>query len=389
MIKVTHNLKKISINLIKSKGILIISGIGVCMIACTVGFFMGKSKLYKNIPSGYEPTPIKEICVKEREIDVGEVSPDQVVKSSFELLNICNKPITIKEVKASCGCTTTDLSKRVVLPDKNLIVPLTIDISKISDISFQKAIWVGFEEIHGDPNQNIVFQIKGLIDRDGKVLAWPNVLDFGNVIPGQDYKIKVYLRASNQLLSNLPETILIDELKDKILSVKISPEKTKTEVKAVNVALQIPDSAAFNSLNTSLAIKFQTSPPRQVTFQIKANITPGFIVEPKKIYFSTSNTEKTSPVDVKIESINAELPVGISEISSELPIEWKLINSNMKGKQILRVQPSNNLNLSSVKTGQLLIRFSNNFRQEISVVLVPINSSSDKNNDNKKQLDAF
>ena len=362
-----HNITKIY---------FLLFGIGSCVLACIIGYSLGKNKLYKNIPSGYEPTPIKNICIRENIIDVGEVSRGQLVKSSFELLNIGKEPLTIKEVKTSCGCTTADLSKRIVFPGKNLIVPLTINTSKINGNNFQKALRVGFEEINDDPNKSIVFQIKGLIDLTGKVLAWPNVLDFGNMVPGQQSKQKVYFRASNQLTENLPNTIFIDELKEKILNIKTSRENTKSDTKTIDITLKIPDSAIYGELDSMLSVVFQTIPSRIATFQIKANITPGFFIKPTSLYLSVTSTGQSNTADIKIEYVNSKQPIEIREISSELPIKWELIDCDTEGMRIIRVKTVENIELTSVKNGKLTMRFGNNFLQDIKVVLVPIESPS-------------
>jgi len=344
----------------------------ICVAASFIGFNLGKSKIKKNIPKGYEPTPIRGVYCKGKIIDVGEVSRDQLVISSFELLNIGKKPITIKKVKSSCGCTTADLSKCEVRPGENLIIPLTIDISKISSTSFQKNLLVEFENMKSEHNTGIVFKIQGLIDHNGKVLAWPNILDFGNIIAGQERRKKVSFRASTKLIANLPKLILMDELKEKIVNVKISQEKNKSGMKTIDIALKIPDSATFGELNSKLTVKFQTSPTREVVFQIRAHISSGVTVEPQKIYLSVSNKKNNKTMDVKIKSLNTEQPIEINEIFTELPIKWEVINSDTNGKWILRIQPLDNLNLSDVESGILVIHFNNKSQQEIKVFLVPL-----------------
>ena len=350
---------------------------GICVVASFISFALCKSVIKKNIPKGYKPTLIREVYIKGNIIDVGEVSRDQLVISSFELLNIGKKPITIKKVKSSCGCIKADLLKRVVIPGENLIVPLTLDISKISSTSFQKKLLVEFENMKGEHNTGIVFIMQGLIDHSGKVLAWPNILDFGDVIAGQKRSKKVSFRASTKLTTNLPEVILMDELKEKIVNVQISHEKNKSSMKTIDIALKIPDSAKFGELNSKLTVKFQTSPPREVVFQIRAHIFSGVTVEPQKIYLSVSNKKNNNTTDVIIESLNTEHPIEINEISSELPIKWEVINFDTNGKWILRIQPLDNLNLSDVECGVLVIHFNNKSQQEIKVFLVPLCLPSD------------
>lgn len=54
------------------------------------------------------------ILWKSEQIDLGEI-PQNVPKSiDFEFTNTGNTPVTITNVKASCGCTATDYTKTII-----------------------------------------------------------------------------------------------------------------------------------------------------------------------------------------------------------------------------------------------------------------------------------
>ena len=57
-----------------------------------------------------------EIKFKEKEIDFGEIESGETIDIRYEFENIGDKPLIIKNVSASCGCTSTKLEKREYQP---------------------------------------------------------------------------------------------------------------------------------------------------------------------------------------------------------------------------------------------------------------------------------
>jgi len=57
-----------------------------------------------------------EIKFEETEHNFGDITEGDVVKHIFKFTNTGNKPLTIKGVEVSCGCTTTSYTKEPVAP---------------------------------------------------------------------------------------------------------------------------------------------------------------------------------------------------------------------------------------------------------------------------------
>ncbi len=76
------------------------------------------------LPSG-QPQP--KITVPENIHDFGRVKPTAVVTYTFPIVNTGDAPLTISRAYTTCGCTTADISTRVIPPGKVALVTLTFD----------------------------------------------------------------------------------------------------------------------------------------------------------------------------------------------------------------------------------------------------------------------
>ena len=59
--------------------------------------------------------------------DFGKVKVGEIVKHEFVLKNATDKPIKIKEVNTSCGCTASDVKKRDLASGENTVIEVTFD----------------------------------------------------------------------------------------------------------------------------------------------------------------------------------------------------------------------------------------------------------------------
>lgn len=64
-----------------------------------------------------------EIKFKETEIDFGEIESGDTIDINYEFENIGDKPLIIKNVSTSCGCTATQLEKREYQPGEKGKIP--------------------------------------------------------------------------------------------------------------------------------------------------------------------------------------------------------------------------------------------------------------------------
>lgn len=77
--------------------------------------------------------------VKE-EIDLGEIKQNVPRKIEFEFKNTGTEPVLITDVKASCGCTSTDYTKEPVKPGQKTTISATYNAAAMG--TFRKTITV-------------------------------------------------------------------------------------------------------------------------------------------------------------------------------------------------------------------------------------------------------
>lgn len=71
--------------------------------------------------------PQPQIAVPENTHDFGRVKPTAVVTYTFPIFNTGDAPLTISRAYTTCGCTTADITARVIPPGKVALVTLTFD----------------------------------------------------------------------------------------------------------------------------------------------------------------------------------------------------------------------------------------------------------------------
>lgn len=82
----------------------------------------------------------------------------ETIKLYFPLRNIGEKPIVINRVDVSCGCITTELSSKTIMPNKSQTLIVTIDAKNKNGV-FNKSLFVRSTAI----NNLEIIRIKGEI----------------------------------------------------------------------------------------------------------------------------------------------------------------------------------------------------------------------------------
>jgi len=88
--------------------------------------------------------PQSAINFKEIVYNFKEVNYGSDVSHSFFFTNNSNSVVTIKDVKPSCGCTTTDFTKGPIMPGKSGSVSIKYDSSR--EGYFAKSVTVVINE---------------------------------------------------------------------------------------------------------------------------------------------------------------------------------------------------------------------------------------------------
>lgn len=94
-------------------------------------------------------------------VDFGDVAPNSVVEHDFGLTNQSRRPITILQIKKSCGCVEAWASSDVILPAGKVIISASAVMSK-----FAGPFKEGFIIETDDPqNEKIGLTIKGVVKK--------------------------------------------------------------------------------------------------------------------------------------------------------------------------------------------------------------------------------
>jgi len=88
--------------------------------------------------------------------DFGQVKEAEVLKHEFILKNDSTKPLNIKEVNTSCGCTVSEVKKKNLEPGESTLIEVKFDSTGYSG-SVQQYIYVNTDSIE---NPVIRFTIK-------------------------------------------------------------------------------------------------------------------------------------------------------------------------------------------------------------------------------------
>lgn len=95
--------------------------------------------------------------------DFGTVFEQELVKHSFQLINISKTPLTIAKVITSCHCTTakSELIGSTIAPGKLIKVPVTLTLKNTKPSkSFESKVFIEFVET---PHVRVTLSLKGVV----------------------------------------------------------------------------------------------------------------------------------------------------------------------------------------------------------------------------------
>ena len=171
----------------------------------------------------------------ERSYDFGAVPRGGVVRHPFVLANRLTVPITILNLRVSCGCTSGTASASVVAPGQSAIIEAQMDTRNFVG---RKSTTLFVSMMAGNQETEIGLGVSSLILSD--VVLNPGVVDFGLVSRGQvpsqaiaierigkpEWRIVKITSASKAINATLQETRRQDGAVGYQLSVSLKPEAT-------------------------------------------------------------------------------------------------------------------------------------------------------------------
>jgi len=169
----------------------------------------------------------------ERSHDFGPVPRGGVVRHPFLLTNRLTVPITILNLRVSCGCTSGTASASVVAPGQSAIIEAQMDTRNFVG---RKSTTLFVSLVAGNKETEIGLGVSSLILSD--VVLNPGMVDFGLVSRGQvpsqaiaidrigkpDWRIVKITSASKALNATLQETRRQDGAVGYQLSVSLKPD---------------------------------------------------------------------------------------------------------------------------------------------------------------------
>lgn len=107
-------------------------------------------------PTTPKDGPKIEFATKEH--NFGTIKRNSIAEYRFEFVNTGNKPLNIKNVRSSCGCTTPELSQEKIMPGESAYVKVRYNTGIIG--GFNKTVTVSSDAVD---NPRVVLHIKGYV----------------------------------------------------------------------------------------------------------------------------------------------------------------------------------------------------------------------------------
>lgn len=82
------------------------------------------------------------LSLKEKQHDFGKIPQGRPVTHDFEILNAGSRPLLIKDVQATCGCTSPEWDPAPVAPGKSSLVK--VGFNAASEGPFSKTITIHY-----------------------------------------------------------------------------------------------------------------------------------------------------------------------------------------------------------------------------------------------------
>ena len=133
------------------------------------------------------------------EMDLGRVEAGRVIKDVIRFVNTGQEDITIRQIRTSCGCTTSEVENKIIAPGDTAAVEFSLNTRGFRG-EIHKTITIEFE------NQDLKPQsIRLLADCINYLDHYPSYLAFTQLIVNPDTLLHREIRLTNHF--NKPITI--------------------------------------------------------------------------------------------------------------------------------------------------------------------------------------
>jgi uncharacterized cupredoxin-like copper-binding protein len=203
------------------------------------------------------------ISVEKPTHDFGTINQGQKVDHLFAVKNRGDEPLTITQIRSSCGCTAATLSTKTIPPGKSGEVKVTFDSTNFAD-QVTKTVHLD----SNDPrNPSTVLTMQGKIVEI--IAATPRTLNLGSLKAGS--RKEVMLKLENRGTTTFTVTSVHSPMAAIVGTIregKVNPGKSGE----ITVTVAVPREGRF--LSGYLTIQTDSPLKRELTVPIYATITP-------------------------------------------------------------------------------------------------------------------
>ena len=203
------------------------------------------------------------ISVEKSTHDFGTINQGQKVDHLFTVKNRGDEPLTITQIRSSCGCTAATLSTKTIPPGKSGEVKVTFDSTNFAD-QVTKTVHLD----SNDPrNPSTVLTMQGKIVEI--IAATPRTLNLGSLKAGS--RKEIMLKLENRGATTFTVTSVHSPMAGIVGTIregKVNPGKSGE----ITVTVAVPREGRF--LSGYLTIQTDSPLKRELVIPVYATITP-------------------------------------------------------------------------------------------------------------------
>lgn len=257
--------------------------------------------------------------------DFGESYPNQTLTCNFELTNIGNQPLTITNVKTSCGCTAAVLSATTILSDATGLVEIKMTTSNPGNMKKTATVY------SNDPKRpQVQLTVSATVKQ---VWAWSpsQSFYFGAVAADDNPSMEL-------ILKNTEETdFKIIECKQNRPEFKVEFGEIKNH--AVPVKVSVLPTAKRVTLFDYLTIVTDNPKQPEIRIQARAEVVGDVQIQPKHLFAGNVSEGDLITREVVVKpSKKLDQPFAVTKLESKfLNLQGEIAQTNPDGSVTLKV----------------------------------------------------
>ncbi|MDR0611027.1 MAG: DUF1573 domain-containing protein [Planctomycetaceae bacterium] len=267
--------------------------------------------------------------IEPEQINFGNIVEGELIEGQTRLINHSNNSIEVISIHTSCGCTSSNLSEKVIALGQEIILPFSIRTNgKVGDFTAQFEI--SYREQNSNEIKKSFFYAKLTGMTPGRLVAEPASLSLKNIVPSAVVTASVLLRLPDGIeKDHIPTVISIE--KPEWLQTELAPIKQKTNGNfegQMNITCTVPRTSGMITDSIKLVSDHDRFPI--LTIPVSLYVDGVFHIEPKHIVKVLSVEEFPFTTEVSIR-LDKEGMVQCSQFSySDFKYSYESLEQNRK-----------------------------------------------------------